>query len=139
MTYSPLQLEFFGPLFLRTLLYLLPSALFLLIDSSIPSLMVELKAQGEMGLPGRQRGGASKLRRVVGWSVFNVLLAVGLQAATEWLVTDVFKMKSLLLIKGSRWSLNHLPNPWSLFKHAVVGLATRNVGQHPSRLLTQPY
>jgi hypothetical protein len=127
MTYSPLQLEFFGPLFLRTMLYILPSGLFLLIDICIPSLMVELKAQGDMGLPGRQREGAKKLKRVVGWSILNVLLAVGLQAATEWLVTDVFKMRSLLLIKGSRWSLNHLPNPWSLFKHAIVGLLSRNV------------
>ncbi|KAF2682049.1 hypothetical protein K458DRAFT_307894 [Lentithecium fluviatile CBS 122367] len=130
MTYSPLQLEFFGPLFLRTMLYILPSALFLFIDLLIPSLMAELKAQGEMGLPGRQKGGAKKLRRVVGWSVFNVLLAVGLQAGIEWLVTDVFKMRSLLLIKGSRWSVNHLPNPWSLFKHAILGLVSRNILQY---------
>jgi len=132
MSYSPLQLELFGPLFLRTMLYLLPSALFLLIDTAVPSLMVELKAQRDMGLAARQKGGTAKLRRVVGWSIFNVLLAVGLQAGTEWLVTDVFKMRSLLLIKGSRWSFNHLPNPWSLFKHAVIGVLSRNVSQPSS-------
>jgi hypothetical protein len=101
--------------------------------------MVELKAQGDMALPGRQRGGAKKLKRVVGWSIFNVLLAVALQAATEWLVTDVFKMRSLLLIKGSRWSLNHLPNPWSLFKHAAIGLLSRNASRHYFQFTIRPF
>ncbi|CAI6276700.1 unnamed protein product [Periconia digitata] len=84
LSYSPLQLEFFAPLFLRTVLYLLPAALFLLLDLAVPSLMVEFKAQREWGLPGRQKGGARKVRRVVAWSVLNVVLAVGLQAGVEW-------------------------------------------------------
>ena len=127
LSYSPLQLEFFGPLFLRTILYLLPSVLFLMIDLGVPSLAVEIKTQGETGLAGRQRGGLAKVRKVVAWSTFNVLLAVALQAGVEWLVTDVLRLRSLLLIKGSAWSLNHLPNPWSLAKHAVLGLVSRNV------------
>ncbi|KAF1955698.1 hypothetical protein CC80DRAFT_473482 [Byssothecium circinans] len=130
LSYTPLQLEFFGPLFLRTILYILPSALFLTIDLLLPSLMVEIKAQGEHGLPARQRGGPRKVRRVAAWAVFNVLLAVGVQAGIEWLMTDVLKMKSLLVIKGSKWSLNHLPNPWSLLKHALIGLVSRNVLQY---------
>lgn len=137
MTYSPLQLEFFGPLVLRTCLYLLPSALFLLFDLGVPSLAGELKAHGEYALPGRQKGGAAKLRRVVAWSAVNVLLAVAIQAGIEWLVTDVLRFRSLLLIKGSAWSLNHLPNPWTLFKHAVLGLVSRNVSfthQKPNQL-----
>ncbi|CAI6276672.1 unnamed protein product [Periconia digitata] len=39
-------------------------------------------------------------------------------------------MRSLLVIKGSRWALNHLPNPWNLFKHAVIGLVSRNIIQY---------
>jgi hypothetical protein len=109
------------------MLFLLPSALFLLFDLGVPSLAVEIKSQGGMGLPSRQRGGLPRVRRVVGWSVFNVLLAVALQAGVEWAVTDVLRMRSLLLIKGSAWSFNHLPNPWSLGKHFVIGLAARNV------------
>lgn len=127
LSYSPLQLEFFAPLLLRTALYLLPSALFLLLDLAIPSLMVEFKAQRTWGLPARQRGGTRKVGHVVAWSVVNVLLAVALQAGMEWLVTDVFSMRSLLVIKGNRWALNHLPNPWSLIKHAAIGLVSRNV------------
>ncbi|PSN62056.1 hypothetical protein BS50DRAFT_136377 [Corynespora cassiicola Philippines] len=130
LTYSPLQLEFFAPLVLRTALYLLPSALFLLFDLSVPSLAVELKAQGDIALPGRQKGGRKKIRAVVAWACFNTLLAVGLQAGIEWAATDVLRVRSLLLIKGSAWSLNHLPNPWALVKHAAIGLVARNVLQY---------
>lgn len=59
--------------------------------------------------------------------MFNVALGVAVQAGIEWVVTDVLRMRSLLLIKGNAWTLNHLPNPWSLCKHAVVGLVVRNV------------
>ncbi|KAF3045734.1 hypothetical protein E8E11_007749 [Didymella keratinophila] len=129
-TYSPLQLELFGPFALRLALYILPSLIFLIFDIGVPSLAVEFKAQGKWGIPTNQRGGKRKLRRVVAWSVTNVLMCVVLQAAIEFLVTDVLRMKSLLLIKGSRWGLNHLPNPWTMVKHALVGVLARNVLQY---------
>jgi hypothetical protein len=65
--------------------------------------------------------------RVVGWSVVNVCATVAVQAAVEWVVTDVLRMRSLLQIKGSKWGLNHLPYPWTMAKHAVMGLLARNV------------
>jgi hypothetical protein len=109
-------------------LYILPAAIFLLFDLGVPSLAAQLKAQGEYALPAKQKGGAAKVRRVVAWSVFNVLLGVAIQAGLEWLTTDVLHFRSLLLIKGSTFSLNHLPNPWTLVKHALLGLVLRNVG-----------
>lgn len=126
-SYSPLQLELFAPFVIRTSLYILPSLFFLIFDIGVPSLATEFKSQGQWGIPAKQNGGARKVRKVVAWSVFNVLMTVLLQAAIEFLVTDVLKMKSLLLVKGSKWSLNHLPNPWTMFKHAVVGIVSRNV------------
>jgi hypothetical protein len=54
-------------------------------------------------------------------------MTVALQAGVEFLVTDVLQMRSLLLIKGSKWGLNHLPNPWSMVKHGIAGLLARNV------------
>jgi hypothetical protein len=39
----------------------------------------------------------------------------------------VLRMRSLLQIKGSKWGLNHLPYPWTMIKHAVMGLLARNV------------
>ncbi|KAF2279036.1 uncharacterized protein EI97DRAFT_431255 [Westerdykella ornata] len=129
-TYSPLQLEAFGPFVVRVLLYLLPSALFLLFDLGVPSLAAQVKSQGEHALPVRAAGGKKKVWRIVGWSVFNVALGLALQAGLEWLVTDVLHFRSLLKIKGSKWSLNHLPNPWSMVQHAVLGLVARNVLQY---------
>ena len=126
-TYSPLQLELFGPLALRTALYIIPSLIFLIFDIGVPSLAVEFKAQGKWGIATNQRGGRAKLRRVVLWSVANVVLCVIMQAMLEFLVTDVLRLKSLLMIKGSRWGLNHLPSPWAMVKHAIVGVLSRNV------------
>jgi hypothetical protein len=128
-TYSPLQLELFGPFALRLALYVIPSFIFLVFDIGIPSLAVEFKSQGAWGIPTKQRGGKAKVRRVVAWSIVNVLLVVVLQAAIEFLITDVLRMKSLLLIKGSKWGLNHLPNPWTMVKHALIGVLSRNVSR----------
>lgn len=126
-SYSPLQLELFAPFIIRTSLYLIPSLIFLLFDIGVPSVSTEFKSQGQWGIPVKQKGGAKVVRKVVAWSVFNVLLTVVLQAGVEFLMTDVFRMRSLLQIKGSKWGLNHLPNPWTMVKHAVIGLALRNV------------
>lgn len=126
-TYSPLQLELFGPLLLRVTLYILPSLLFLLIDIGVPSLAVEFKAHGKWGIATNQRGRGRKVRSVVAWSVANVVLCVVLQAGIEFVVTDVLRMKSLLVMKGSRWGLNHLPSPWGMVKDALVGVLARNV------------
>ncbi|EOA86908.1 hypothetical protein ACJQWK_08960 [Exserohilum turcicum] len=129
-SYSPLQLELVAPLVLRLSLYIIPSLAFLLFDIGVPSLAVEFKSQGKWGIPSNQKGGAKVVRRVVAWSCANVLLTVVLQAGIEFLVTDVLRMKSLLLIKGSRWGLNHLPNPWIMVKHGIIGLVSRNVLQY---------
>ncbi|KZM23911.1 uncharacterized protein EKO05_0009257 [Ascochyta rabiei] len=129
-TYSPLQLELFGPFALRLALYIIPSLAFLVFDICVPSLAVEFKTQGKWGIATNQKGGKAKVRRVVAWSVANVVLCVVLQAAIEFLVTDILRMKSLLMIKGSRWGLNHLPNPWLMVKHALLGIISRNVLQY---------
>jgi hypothetical protein len=126
-SYSPLQLELIAPLVLRLSLYIIPSLIFLLFDIGVPSLATEFKTQGQWGIASNQKGGIRGVRKVVLWSCVNVLVTVGLQAGIEFLVTDVLQMRSLLLIKGSKWGLNHLPNPWTMVKHGVVGLMARNV------------
>ncbi|KAH7089053.1 hypothetical protein FB567DRAFT_323719 [Paraphoma chrysanthemicola] len=129
-TYSPLQLEAFAPLFIRLTLYVFPSLFFLLFDIGVPSLASEFKSQGRLGIATLQKGGKKKMWRVAGWSVANVLITVALQAGIEFLVTDVFRMRSLLQIKGSKWTLNHLPYPWTMIKHAILGLLARNTIQY---------
>lgn len=61
------------------------------------------------------------------WSCANVVVGVAVQAGLEWVATEVVGVRSLLLVKGSRWSLNHLPNPWTMGKHVVVAVVVRNV------------
>ena len=141
LSYSPLQLELFGPLFLRLTLYILPSLLFLCLDLGVPSLAVEIKSQGARGLPARQRGGVKGAWKVAGWAVLNGVLAAGLQGAMEWVATDVVRVSSLLAVKGSAWSLNHLPNPWRMAKHLGIGIVSRNVRLRPpgSRFVTLLY
>jgi len=138
MTYAPLQIEFFAPLVIRLLLYILPSTLFLAFDLLLPSLAVELKAQREYALPGRL--GRKKLAKVAAWSCFNILLGVTLQAAIEFIVTDVLRLRSILAIKGGSWSLNHLPSPWTMVKNISEGLVLRNVLQYyiHAKLLHSP-
>ena len=121
MAYAPLQIEFSVPLVVRLTLYILPSAGFLAFDTS---LAVELKAQGDVTLLGPY--GRKKISRVVAWSCFNVLLSVALQAGIEWPVIDVLKLRSILVIKGSVWSFNHLPNPWTMAKSIAEGLILQN-------------
>ncbi|KAH9874660.1 hypothetical protein IAQ61_003850, partial [Plenodomus lingam] len=139
-TYSPLQLELFAPLILRISLYMIPSLIFLVFDIGAPSLAVEFKAQGRGGIATEQRGGGRVVKRVVGWSCGNVVLGVGVQLGLEWLVTEVLGMRSLLVVKGSRWGFNHLPNPWTMVKHGIAGLLSRNVLQYyiHSQLLHSP-
>ena len=56
-----------------------------------------------------------------------MLLVVALQAGIEALVTDVLKPRSILVIKDSVWSFNHLPNPWTMAKSIAEGLVLQNV------------
>ena len=94
---------------MRLILYILLSAEFLAFDTLIPSLAVELKAQGDVALAGPHE--RKKFSRAVVWNCFNLLLAVALQAEIEWLVTDVRKLRSILVIKDSVWNFNHFLNP----------------------------
>lgn len=121
MAYALLQIEFFVPLVVRLMLYIPPSAGFPAFDTS---LAVELKAQGDVALLGSY--GRKKFSRVVAWSCFNVLLSVALQAGIEWPVIDVLKLRSILVIKGSVWSFNHLLNPWTMAKSIAEGLILQN-------------
>ena len=91
LSQSPLKVEVVGTLGVRSLFFLVPSLLFLLFDSVIPSLAVGLKTQGASALPTRT-GGVQGARRgrsrpkwylVLGVSLFNIALGVAVQAGVE--------------------------------------------------------
>ncbi|KFY22964.1 hypothetical protein V491_02678 [Pseudogymnoascus sp. VKM F-3775] len=131
-TQSQLRVEVIGTLAVRALFFIVPSALFLLFDTIIPSLAVYLKIQGASALPTRTGGvrGAKKSKgtppwwQVIGVSLFNILLSVGIQVLVELLFTEVLHMRSAMKIT------TRLPMPWSIAKDVLRGLVIREVLQY---------
>lgn len=115
---------------MRVLFFLVPSLLFLLFDSIIPSLAVGLKTQGASALPARTEGshrikagrGRPQWYSVVGLSLLNIGISVALQAAVELLFIHVLGIRSALKITTT------LPMPWSIGKDVGRSLVLREVG-----------
>lgn len=122
-------MELFGTLGIRLIFFLVPSTLFLLFDTIIPSLAVSIKRQGGAALPtrsggvqGRRRGGGRpEWYSVLGLSILNVLLGVGIQAGVEFLFTEVFNIRSALKVTTT------LPMPWSIAREVLRSLLLREV------------
>jgi len=128
LSFSPLKVELVGTLGIRAVFFLVPSLLFLLFDTLIPSLAVNIKRQGENGLAVRTANGAKKGRRggpewytVIGMSIFNVLLGAAIQGGLEYLLTEVLNARSALQVTTT------LPMPWTIAKGVARGLLLREV------------
>lgn len=129
LSQPPLRVEVVGTLGVRVLFFLVPSLLFLLFDSIIPSLAVGLKTQGASALPTRTGGvhgakkgkGKPKWYRVLALSVLNTTLSIMLQVVVELLFTEVLGIRSALKITTT------LPMPWSIAKDVVRSLVLREV------------
>jgi hypothetical protein len=117
--HDPLSLEIYGTLAVRVLFFLLPSIAFLAFDCLTPSLSKNVKAYGKKNLPSRV--GSDRLAQITSVAVFNVLLSVAFQAASEVLFTEVFHVRSILKVTS------FVPLPWSIAKDVVKGLALRGV------------
>ncbi|PQE11140.1 sterol desaturase family protein [Rutstroemia sp. NJR-2017a BVV2] len=132
LSQSPLRVEVVGTLGIRLLFYIIPSVLFLLFDTVIPSLSVGIKRQGGRALPTRtgglkvSRSKTPQWHSVVGVSLFNILLGVGIQAGIETLLTKVLHVRSALKVTTA------LPMPWSIAKDVLKCLLMREVLQYYS-------
>jgi hypothetical protein len=129
LSQPPLKVEILGTLAIRILFFLLPSLVFLLFDSVLPSLSVGLKTQGGEALPTRT-GVTQRARRgrktpqwyqVLGLSLFNICLGLAIQAGVELLFTEVFHIRSALKITTT------LPMPWSIAQDVGKALVMREV------------
>ena len=128
LSFPPLRVEVVGTLAIRAVFFLVPSLLFLLIDSILPSVIVKIKAQGASALPTRT-GGARNTRRgagppwhfVIGLSLVNILLSVAVQGGIEVLLTEVMHFRSALQVTTT------LPMPWSIAKYVLRSLLLREV------------
>ncbi|KAK8226729.1 hypothetical protein HDK77DRAFT_114789 [Phyllosticta capitalensis] len=122
ISYPPWQVEVLGTLAVRTIFFLLPALVSLLFDTAVPSLAVAIKAQGQVGLPGRL--GAPRLLRLVGWSVFNILLAIALHLAIELLATKVLRIRGALRVAKT------LPAPYEMAKNVGGAFVLRGIFQY---------
>ncbi|KAK8212387.1 hypothetical protein IWZ01DRAFT_433288 [Phyllosticta capitalensis] len=122
ISYPPWQVEVLGTLAVRTIFFLLPALASLLFDTAVPSLAVAIKAQGQVGLPGRL--GARRLLRLVGWSVFNILLGIALHLAIELLATKVLRIRGALRVAKT------LPAPYEIAKNVGGAFVLRGIFQY---------
>lgn len=130
LSQPPLKVEVIGTLAVRLVFFVIPSAFFLLFDTILPSLAVGIKRQGAPALPTRTGGVAGARRgdgrpqwyQIIGLSLFNLCLAITIQAGIEILFTDVFQIRSALKVTTA------LPMPWSIAKDMLRALLLREVG-----------
>jgi hypothetical protein len=123
LTHPPLQVEIIGIAAVQILLYLLPAILFLLFDTGLPSLAAQIKAQGDLALPGRS--GRKKVAKIAGWSIFNLLMGIALQLGLELLLTKVLHVRSALSLSKT------MPLPWTIAKQVGTLILLRGVGHSP--------
>ncbi|KAK7741744.1 hypothetical protein SLS53_004807 [Cytospora paraplurivora] len=106
LSHDPLYIELFGTLAIRILFFLLPSLLFLLFDTLLPSLAQSIKHGGPSALPPRD---ARALARTVLLALANILLETALEAAASLGLTH-------LLGHVPFRSTTTLPLPWHILK-----------------------
>jgi hypothetical protein len=119
LSHDQLTVELYGTLIVRMLCFLLPALGFLAFDLAAPRLSKTLKSRGVRQLPTVLR--RKKLLEVAGFAIFNVLLAIAVQAVIELLFTVVLRTKSVLKVTSV------VPFPWNILKDVAKGFAMRGV------------
>lgn len=122
LSHPPLRVELVGIAAVRLIFFLLPSLLFFLFDTAIPSAAAVIKVQGEDGLPGgRKKKIGRKQIKVAAWAGFNVVLGIVVQGLIEHFLTRVLGVKSALRVSTK------LPLPWGIVKDLARGFLAREV------------
>ncbi|KAF8244323.1 sterol desaturas-like protein family [Wilcoxina mikolae CBS 423.85] len=126
LSHPPIKIELIGTIIIRILFFWLPSILFLIFDSLLPSLSKNIKLQGVRGLGQGKNGGEKAVHRlkVVGWAAVNMLLGVALQGAIEYTFVEVLGQKSALRISSK------LPLPGELMWGVFRGVLVREISQY---------
>lgn len=120
LSHDQLTVELYGTLIVRLLCFLLPALGFLAFDLASPRVSKSLKNRGTRGLSACVLS-RKKLLEVAGFAIFNVLLAIALQAVMELLFTGVLRTRSILKVTSA------VPFPWNILKDVAKGLAIRGV------------
>ena len=128
-SHPPLRVEILSTGAFRMFFFVLPSILFFLFDVLTPSAAVIVKAHGEAGLPGGRKRFKLRLKefKIAGWSIFNVCLALVMQAAVEWFLTRFLRVRSAIRVS------TRIPSPWTIMQDIFLGLLFREVSLNLAR------
>jgi hypothetical protein len=117
LSHSPVKIELVGTLAVRVVLWLIPSLVFLVFDTGIPSLSESIKLYGSSSLP--RRDATSLLKKLV-LAVVNLLLFAAVQAGLS--------IGATMLLKGPLFKTSTtLPLPWQIIKHIGWLYTTREI------------
>src|SRR3569833_408067 len=120
LSHPPWKIELLGILGLRVVFWLIPSLLFLLFDTLVPSLAESSKYRGAAALPPRD---PALLGRLLGLALFNLALETALEGGGS-------SGLAALLVKGGSplfKTTSTLPLPWQLIKQVVLLMAGREM------------
>lgn len=117
LSHTSLRIRVLGTLAIRVVLYLIPSLLTLLLDTSVPSVAESIKLGGRGSLPQRN---TRAITRQLGLVLVNLALVTAAEGASNLgfkyvLGEDDFKGTSVL------------PLPWQLAKHIFLMLTGREI------------
>ncbi|KAI5275749.1 sterol desaturase family [Aureobasidium subglaciale] len=117
-THDPLYLELVGTFAIRMIFFVLPSIAVLGFDTLIPSLSASIKTQGAAQLPTQLS--SRRLRNVIFVSIFNVAFSVLVQGLCDFVLTEVFNIRSAIRVSKIP------PAPWpTMVKEVLYGLVCR--------------
>ncbi|KAK1995657.1 sterol desaturase family protein [Colletotrichum falcatum] len=117
LSHGPLKVQLVGVLALRLILWLLPSLVFLLFDTLIPSIAGSIKTGGASALPPAH---GPTLLRVLLLALFNLALSAGIEGGISLAYASYFPEP---LFRAS----TALPLPFQLLKHLAFLIAAREV------------
>ncbi|KAI1482016.1 hypothetical protein F4774DRAFT_372927 [Daldinia eschscholtzii] len=117
LSHPPLTIELVGTLAVRIVFWLIPSLLFLIFDSLVPSLAESIKLYGRRSLP--RRSAASLLRQIL-LAIFNLGLSTAVQAG-------ISKGAGTLLHRPLFKTSTALPLPWQIAKHVLMLYTAREI------------
>jgi hypothetical protein len=117
LSHSPLRIELIGITAIRTVLWLVPSLVFLLFDTLVPSLAETIKHTGASSLPPRN---TAYLSRSLGLALLNLAIESALESAlslglTAAIGSPIFHTSTTL------------PLPWQLIKQLALLFTAREV------------
>ncbi|KAL2203855.1 hypothetical protein CC79DRAFT_1076473 [Sarocladium strictum] len=117
LSHGPLQVHLVGILGVRIVFWLIPSLIFLLFDTLVPSLAESLKLGGRSALPPRD---PKILGRTLVLSLVNLILVV----AVEGVLSIAF---AYISGEPQLRTTSTLPLPWQIIKHILLLIASREI------------